>query len=134
MSNVPEKIPNWIGGQEQPAISGEWLDKLDPHTGQLLTRAARSRAADIMAAVESAKHAFPAWSAMPAVQRGLFLHKIVMGMQNRQEEIAKIVAAETGKSYKDAWGETGASHPVRPVLRKRRTASLRPHDHLWHAQ
>ena len=109
MSSIPEKIPNWINGGERPAVTGEWLDKLDPHTGKLLTRAARSRADDVKAAVESAQRAFPAWSAMPAVQRGLLLHKIVMGMQNRQDEIAKIVAAETGKSYKDAWGETGGA-------------------------
>ena len=109
MSKMPEKIPNWINGLEQPALSGEWLDKLNPHSGKLLTRAARSRADDIKTAVESAKRAFPAWSDTPAVQRGLMLHKLVVGMQNSQDEIAQIVAAETGKSYKDAWGETGAA-------------------------
>lgn len=106
---IPKRIPNWIGGQEHPAQKGEWFDKLNPATGQLLAHAARSRADDVAAAVESAKRAFPAWSEMPAVQRGLLLHKIVIGMQNRQEEIARIVAAETGKSYKDALGETGGA-------------------------
>jgi alpha-ketoglutaric semialdehyde dehydrogenase len=106
---IPEKIPNWIDGEEQPAKSAEWFDKLDPASGKLLTRAARSRAEDITAAIESAKHAFPAWSDTPAVQRGLLLHKLVVGMQNHQKEIARIVAAETGKSYKDALGETGGA-------------------------
>ena len=109
MSKIPEKIPNWINGLEQQAAGGEWLDKLDPHTGTLLTRAARSGAEDVTAAVVSAKRAFPAWSDTPAVQRGLLLHKLVVGMQNSQDEIAQIVAAETGKSYKDAWGETGGA-------------------------
>jgi alpha-ketoglutaric semialdehyde dehydrogenase len=106
---IPEKIPNWIGGMECHARSGEWFDKLDPADGSLLARTARSRADDVTAAVESAKLAFPAWSDTPAVQRGLLLHKIVVGMQNHQEEIARIVAAETGKSYKDALGETGGA-------------------------
>ena len=106
---IPEKIPNWIGGEERPAGSGEWFDKLNPATGKLLTRAARSRADDVTAAVESARRAFPAWSETPSVQRGLMLHKLVVEMQNRQEEIAHIVAAETGKSYKDAFGETGGA-------------------------
>ncbi|MEW6402813.1 MAG: aldehyde dehydrogenase family protein [Chloroflexota bacterium] len=106
---IPERIPNWIGGQECPAKADEWFDKLNPANGQLLTHAARSRADDVTAAIESARRAFPAWSETPAVQRGLLLHKIVVGMQNRQEEIARIVAAETGKSYKDAFGETGGA-------------------------
>ncbi len=109
MRAVREKIPNWIGGQEHPAEGDAWLEKLDPHTGRLLTLAARSQARDIDAAVESAKRAYPAWSETPAVQRGLMLHRIVEGMQERQDEIAQIVSAETGKSYKDAWGETGAA-------------------------
>ena len=30
----------------------------------------------------------------------MILHKIVRGMEDHQEEIARIVAAETGKGYK----------------------------------
>lgn len=104
-----DKISNWINGQECPALSGEWFDKLDPSNGKLLYRVARSRVADVVQAVEAAKRAQPAWVDTPPVQRGLLLHKIVVGMQNRQSEIAKIVAAETGKSYKDALGETGGA-------------------------
>jgi alpha-ketoglutaric semialdehyde dehydrogenase len=106
---IPERISNWIGGREHPAQTGEWFDKLNPANGQLLTRAARSGADDVAAAVDSARRALPAWSETPAVQRGLLLHKLVVEMQNHQEEIALIVAAETGKSYKDALGETGGA-------------------------
>ncbi len=110
MSNlIPRVIPNWIDGEEQPAIAGEWLDKLNPHDGTLLTRAARSRKADIDAAVDAARRAQDAWAETPAVRRGLILHEIVLGMKARREEIARIVAAETGKSYKDAYGETGGA-------------------------
>lgn len=105
----PKEIKNWIDGQERSAVSGEGFDKSNPVNGQLLCRVARSRADDIHQAVESAKRAQSAWADTPPVQRGLLLHKIVIGMQNRQSEIAKIVAAETGKSYKDAFGETGGA-------------------------
>ncbi len=106
---IPQQIPNWIAGEERLALSNEWFDKLNPADGKLLTKAARSRVADINASVETAKRAFPAWSETPGVQRGLILHKLVVGMQNHQDEIAHIVAAETGKSHKDALGETGAA-------------------------
>ena len=106
---IPERIANWIGGEECSAKNGEWFDKLNPSNGKILAYAARSRSEDVAAAIESAKQAFPAWSETPAVQRGLLLHKIVVEMQNRQSEIARFVAAETGKSYKEALGETGGA-------------------------
>ena len=105
----PEEITNWINGQEQRSDSGEMFDKLNPADGKLLCRVARSQSKDIHRAVQSATYAQPTWGATPAVQRGMLLHKIVLGMQAHQKEIAQIVAAETGKSYKDAYGETGGA-------------------------
>lgn len=106
---IPATIPNWINNQEVPAVSGEWLDKLNPHDGTLLTRAARSRAQDVAAAITAGRAAQEAWAEVPAVERGMILHRIVVGMQEQQKEIAAIVAAETGKSFKDALGETGGA-------------------------
>lgn len=100
---------NWIGGQEVPAQSGDWFDKLNPATGQPLCRVARSTTADVNAAVEAAKSAYPAWAAMPAVQRGMLLHEIVKLMQARADEFAGIVAAETGKTRAEGAGETGGA-------------------------
>jgi len=108
----PAKIPSWIDGEERLAISGELFDKLNPANGKRLCRVARSRTEDVRQAVEAAKRAQPAWGDTPPVQRGMILHEIVKGMQARQKEIAQIVAAETGKSYKDAYGETGGAIAV----------------------
>lgn len=106
---LPTEIPNWIDGQERLAISGELFNKLNPANGKLLCRVARSGAEDVRQAVEGAKQAQPAWADTPPVQRGMMLHDLVLGMQARQEVIAHIVAAETGKSYKSAYGETGGA-------------------------
>ena len=103
------QIPNWLNGNESPALSGEWFDKLNPATGQVIYQAARSNKGDIQMAVSTAKAAQPAWAATPPVQRGMILHQMVIGMQNRQREIAEIVAAETGKSFNDAFGEVGGA-------------------------
>jgi aldehyde dehydrogenase (NAD+) len=106
---IPSEIPNWIDGQERPSIAVEWFDKLNPADGKLLCRAARSRTEDIQQAVDAAKRAQPAWAETPAVQRGMLLHKLVVAMQKYQDEIADIVFNETGKSYKEAYGETGGA-------------------------
>lgn len=106
---IPEKIHNWINGQEVGALSAEWFDKFNPANGRLLCQAARSQADDIQQAIDIAKQAQLTWAETPPVQRGMILHKIVVGMQNYQDQIAQIVAQETGKSYKDAFGETGGA-------------------------
>ena len=106
---IPEKIPNWINGKEVSGISSKWFEKLEPHSGKILCQVARSHADDIAAAVNAAQNSQPDWAATPAVQRGLLLHKLVVGMQNNQKKIARIVAAETGKSFKESLGEVGGA-------------------------
>lgn len=102
----PERVANWIGGAERFAYSGDVFEKLSPHDGSVVCRAARSREIDVEGAVTAATVAQPAWAQMPAVQRGDVLHAIAMGLKARAEDMARVVSIETGKSFKDAFGET----------------------------
>ena len=106
---IPEIIPNWINGKECLATTGAAFEKLNPANGKILFQVTRSDQKDIKLAVESAKNAQKEWADTPAVQRGEILHEIVLGMKQRQDDIAKIVALETGKSLKDALGETSGA-------------------------
>lgn len=109
---APQEISNWIAGTERPAASCRWLDKRSPADGRLLSRVARSEAEDVRSAVDAARAAQPAWARTPAVQRGLRLHAVVRALEDHKEEVARIVAAETGKSYREALGETGGAIQV----------------------
>jgi len=106
---IPSLIPNIIGGKECPAEGGESFEKYSPHTGQILFRAARSRRKDVEAAIAAAHHAQVAWATTPAVQRGFILHQACNYLEQHAEEIARVVALETGKSLKDAKGETAGA-------------------------
>lgn len=106
---VPGEIHNWVAGRECTAVSGEYFDKVNPATGELMTRVARSRAEDVSNAVSAATAAQPEWAAVPAVERGEILLEISMALKERREEIAAVVAAETGKSHRDALGETNGA-------------------------
>jgi alpha-ketoglutaric semialdehyde dehydrogenase len=70
---------------------------------------ARSGKDDVDAAVAAAVAAQGAWAATPAVQRGLVLHRICNALEARQQELAEIVARETGKAPKEAFGEAGGA-------------------------
>lgn len=103
---LPKMALNWINGSEMGAATGEDFAKLNPASEQEIARIPRSTAADIDRAVEAASAAFPAWSILPAVRRGQILQAIADAMRARRSEMAAIVALETGKSLKDALGET----------------------------
>ena len=49
------------------------------------------------------------WAQVTPVQRGDILHDITLAMRKNREEIATIVAAETGMSFNAALGETGGA-------------------------
>lgn len=103
---IPKEIPNWIDNQERSAITRKTLEKINPDNGEMLCMVARSDTHDVQNAIKSAKHAQPAWAELPPVQRGEILHAVALSLESRREEVAGIVALETGKSYKSALAET----------------------------
>lgn len=106
---VPDVVPNQIGGADRPAADGRTFGKVNPATGREICRVARSGPADVRLAVERARSAQPAWAAATAVRRGDILRQIAMLMRQHREAIASLVSLETGKSRKDALGETDAA-------------------------
>ena len=109
MVEIPRVIPNQLGAQDAPAADGRTFAKMNPATGAELCQVARSSAADIQRAVTLARQAQPAWAASTVVKRGDTLRAIAMLMRERREWIAELVSLETGKSKKDALGETDAA-------------------------
>jgi len=106
---LPPIILNFVDGAERPAAGGECFSKLAPATGRPLCSVARSRAADVDAAVEAARRAWPAWAALTPVRRGELLRDLALALRDHQEELARLVHVETGKSLKDARGETAGA-------------------------
>jgi aldehyde dehydrogenase (NAD+) len=109
LTAIPAVIPNQIGGQNAAAVEGRTFSKIDPATGREITKVARSNAADIGAAVARARAAQPAWAATTVVKRGEILRRIAILLQEHRAAVADLVARETGKSVKDARGETDAA-------------------------
>src|SRR5688500_10638589 len=109
LRTIPSIVPNHLGGQEAAAGDGRTFAKIDPATGRTICQVARSTAADVKLAVEMARNAQPAWGATTVVKRGDILRQIAMLMKEHRSALADLVAKETGKSRKDALGETDAA-------------------------
>jgi acyl-CoA reductase-like NAD-dependent aldehyde dehydrogenase len=106
---VPSIVPNQLGGADAPAADGRTFAKIDPATGREICQVARSGAADVRTAVAAATQAQPAWAAMTVVKRGDILRQLALLMREHRDAIAELVSRETGKSRKDALGETDAA-------------------------
>ena len=55
------RYDNFIGGQWQAPVGGQYFDVVTPINGQVYTQAARSTAEDIELALDAAHAAFKSW-------------------------------------------------------------------------
>jgi acyl-CoA reductase-like NAD-dependent aldehyde dehydrogenase len=99
-------VGNVIAGEEQPAASGATFEKLAPSSGEVLSVVARSDGTDSGAAVAAAAAAQPAWASRTLEERGRILRRVAQVLTRDRDQVARVVAEETGKSPKDARAET----------------------------
>ncbi len=93
-------IQNLINGQSLPAASGATFETCSPVDKSVICPVAQGGTADVDAAAEAAKAAFPAWRDMPAAARKKILIKIAEGIEARAEEIAFCECWDTGQTLR----------------------------------
>jgi len=91
-----------IGDGEVSAASGERVDVRNPATGELIGSTAVAGAADVDAAVASARRALPHWQALSAPERGRVIHRGADLVAERADEIARMLTLEQGKPLADS--------------------------------
>jgi betaine-aldehyde dehydrogenase len=89
-----------IGGQWVPAASGQTLAVENPAKRKPIGIIPRAEAVDVDRAVAAAADAFPGWSAVPPRDRGRLLSRIAEALEARAEELARLVALETGNALR----------------------------------
>ena len=96
--------PLLIGGAWKEA--GEPLDVISPATGEVVGRTYQADAATLEEAVQATVRAFEVTRKLPAYERAGILRKIAEGITTQQEEIARLMALESGKPIRDCRVET----------------------------
>ncbi|WP_027285059.1 aldehyde dehydrogenase family protein [Rubritepida flocculans] len=91
---------HFIGGRYVPALSGKTFEVVNPATGEPVAKAAEGDAADVDAAVRDAARAQKEWAKMPARKRGALVHQCAALLKEHQEELARLIALETGKALR----------------------------------
>ncbi|EJC6992769.1 betaine-aldehyde dehydrogenase [Vibrio parahaemolyticus] len=97
-----EMKTHYIDGAMYIGCSEEHFTTYNPANGEPLANIKQANQSDMEAAIESAKRGFEVWSAMTAIERSRILNKAVAILRERNDELAVLEVADTGKPIQEA--------------------------------
>ena len=103
-STLP-RIPLLIDGQFVASQTGQWRDVVNPATQDVLAHVPFATAAEVDAAVASAREAFKTWRKTPIGTRARIFLKYQQLIREHMKELAALLTAEQGKTLPDAEGD-----------------------------
>jgi len=92
-----KRLQNFINGEYVDPVAGQYIDNVEPATGEVYSLIPDSAEADVNAAVEAAEAAFPIWSKMSGEERGAVLMRISQGIERRMTEFVEAESRDNGK-------------------------------------
>ena len=98
--DLPYHLENYIGGNLIAPLSGNFIDNINPATGEMYGQIPDSNQKDVDAAVHAAQKAFPAWSTTAVEERFKVLNRIAELIDENLDELA---LAETNDNGKPLW-------------------------------
>ncbi len=97
---------NFIAGEWVAARSGKTFQNSNPaDTREVVAQYPLSAREDVLAAIEAAQKAAPAWAATTPPARGRILSKASQILESRKSELAELLTREEGKTLAEATGE-----------------------------
>ena len=90
-------LRNYVGGCFVEQDGSEWMDVLEPATGERFARLPLSGSDDVDVAVEAARAAQPGWAALGKDSRADWLDRIADSLEASFEEVAELESRDTGK-------------------------------------
>ena len=85
-----------INGASVPPSSGQYIDLVDPVSGQVIGRAASGSAADVDRAVAAATEAFKTWKLTSVSERANIIARMTLVLAANMEELLALEASCTG--------------------------------------
>ncbi|WP_429164609.1 CoA-acylating methylmalonate-semialdehyde dehydrogenase [Aeromonas rivipollensis] len=98
-------LPLYIGGEAYPSASESWIEVTNPADQSLLARVPRATPAEVELAVRRAHDAYLLWREVPAPERARVMFNYQHLLKAHHDELATLLAQETGKNLADARGD-----------------------------
>ncbi|PYE35427.1 methylmalonate-semialdehyde dehydrogenase [acylating] [Idiomarina fontislapidosi] len=102
---MSKKVPLYIDGEFRASKTESWIPVTNPATQEVIAEAPCATQDEMEAAVASAREAFKTWKEVPVSERARVMMRYQALLKEHQEEIAEILAQETGKTFEDAKGD-----------------------------
>ncbi|HEV8124224.1 MAG TPA: aldehyde dehydrogenase [Gemmatimonadales bacterium] len=90
-------LANYIDGNLVAPEAGQYLDDIEPATGQVIAKVPASDGRDVDCAVQAAEAAFPGWSRTAAAERSRLLLRIADLIERDLDALARLESQDTGK-------------------------------------
>jgi malonate-semialdehyde dehydrogenase (acetylating)/methylmalonate-semialdehyde dehydrogenase len=100
-----KRLKNYIGGAWVEASTDKYIPVHNPATCDLIAECPDSTRADVDKAVATAKEAFDEWRSTPVLSRAQYMYRFKNLLEDRFEELSKMVVEENGKTRDEARGE-----------------------------
>ncbi|WP_200978392.1 CoA-acylating methylmalonate-semialdehyde dehydrogenase [Echinicola sp. 20G] len=102
-----EKLTNYINGQWVGSKENHLIDVLNPATQEILAKVplGKGTAQDVEKAVASSYEAYRSWSQVPVIQRVQPLFRLKSLLEENQEDLARTITMECGKTLAESRGE-----------------------------
>lgn len=104
-SAATARVENFIGGKHVATDAPSVAEVCNPATGEVLALTPAGGLAEVSAAVQTARGAFPSWSATPVTQRARILFRCRHVLGEHAEELARLISLENGKTLDEARGD-----------------------------
>lgn len=102
---MPHTLPQLIDGQWLTSQAEELIEVTDPATQEVIAFVPKATAGEIEAAVDGARKAFLSWREVPVSERARLMLRYQHLLKEHHDELAQILARETGKTFADAKGD-----------------------------
>jgi len=98
-------VPNFIGGEFIQSSASTSLEKFTPLSGVQIANVPLSAVEEVDMAVQSAKAAFPGWSATPIKERAQVFFRYKALLEKHYQELSRLVHEENGKTMSESSAE-----------------------------
>ncbi|MDP9265908.1 MAG: aldehyde dehydrogenase family protein [Chloroflexota bacterium] len=105
MTTTVNEVQNYIGGEWIEAQGAQVDDRNPARHGEVLARAAVSTPEEARRAVDAAAAAFQEWRTTPAPLRGDVVRRAADLMEQRRDELARLLTREEGKVLSESLAE-----------------------------
>ena len=106
------KFGQFIDGKWQKSSNNETYEVVNPATEEIIGKASKASSLDVDKALKSAEKGFIAWKKISPWNRATIIRKIADLIRKKNNELAKWMTLETGKTLAEGLAEVNGSADI----------------------